>query len=591
MARSEEASPVGALDVGETGEGTGPGKKWPTPRPHDYNALKGPTEVVEGASKGPAPEGAAAYKKYEWNDEYGDVGPRVPELEDELFGTEFRMQVGRHMETYDRFVTTEGPVKIVPVQKWEDAGLHPVIMDNIRMAGYAFPTVIQQFIMAAVNENKDVVAVSQTGSGKTAAYLIPILSRLCGKFKKLSARRPNLSAYNRTLNRARAEPLVLIVAPTRELVTQIFDETRRFCYRTMLRPCVVYGGGSTRIQREELEKGCDILVATPGRLMDFMSKPDLLSLKRVRYTILDEADEMLDQDWAEDLTKIMSGGDANEDDDHTYLFFSATFPKEMRRAARRVMEKEYYRISVGRIGSTHTNIHQDIKLVEHQDKREELYNLLFSMPPVRTLIFVNSKKQADLLDDYLFNKGLPSTSIHSERTQREREDALLAFRQGTCPILVTTGVAARGLDIKNVMHVINYDLPDTDKSATGGIHEYTHRIGRTARIGNQGRATSFYNERNADLAPALVKVLLENGQTVPEFLDEFRPEGDGKPDFESDHTDSDEQPEEFVPKKSGNVGGFSGGFDDDDFAPHAKTAATPATATAPAAAFDASEDW
>ncbi len=167
--------------------------------------------------------------------------------------------------------------------QFHTAGLHPVMVGNIDLCNYGTPTPVQAYTIPSVLQNRDVIAVAQTGSGKTAAYLIPTISKLMGKVKKLAARRPNLAnGFNPEVDTVRAEPLILVVAPTRELCCQIFDEARRLCYRSMLRPCVAYGGGPVREQREELAKGCDILVATPGRLLDFMSKPNVLSLTRVR---------------------------------------------------------------------------------------------------------------------------------------------------------------------------------------------------------------------------------------------------------------------------------------------------------------------
>jgi ATP-dependent RNA helicase DDX3X len=154
------------------------------------------------------------------------------------------------------------------------------MLDNIELCGYSHPTPIQCYLLPAVLTNRDVVAVAQTGSGKTGAYLIPVLSKLMGKYKKIAAPRPGIGGFQQ--DAVRAEPLVLILSPTRELATQIFDQARRLSYRTMLRPCVVYGGGPFRDQKEELGRGCDILIATPGRLKDFMSKSNLLSLNRLK---------------------------------------------------------------------------------------------------------------------------------------------------------------------------------------------------------------------------------------------------------------------------------------------------------------------
>ncbi|KAJ5970587.1 Helicase C-terminal [Penicillium vulpinum] len=491
-------------------------KGWTDPVPFEYDELANTKDHRDWA-------GVAA--RYEWKDEYGDVGPAVPELEEQLFGSDLIIRVGAKIDELNSYkVNIDSPNEIKAVTEWKNFGLHPVMLDNIRLCGYEQPTAVQSYAIPAVLNNLDIIAVAQTGSGKTGAFLIPILSKLMGKARKLAAPRPNTTErFNPREDAVRGEPLVLIVCPTRELATQIFDETRRLCYRSMLRPCVVYGGAPPRQQREELQKGCDILIATPGRLIDFMAQTHVLSLRRVRYTVVDEADEMLEQDWEAEFKKIMSGGDMNEDDDHRYLMFSATFKKEFRTMAKQYLNQNHVRLRFGRAGSSHHNVVQDIVWVDRDKKMRAIYDLLISMPPVRTLIFVNSKEQADFVDDYLYNSGMPTTSIHSGRTQLEREDAIRAFRSAKCPILIATGVSARGLDVINVLHVVNYDLPS---SMHGGITEYIHRIGRTARIGNEGIATSFYNERDEDLASDLVKILIECKQKIPEFLDEYRPEGD-----------------------------------------------------------------
>lgn len=182
-----------------------------------------------------------------------------------------------------------------------------------------------------------------------------------GKAKKLAAPRPALlNGFDPARDRVRAEPLVLVVAPTRELCCQIFDDARRLCYRSMLRPCVAYGGGPVREQKDELRKGCDVLIATPGRLRDFMNDPTLLVLSRLRFTIIDEADEMLHDDWTEEMSDILGGGDANLDGQHQYLLFSATFDKHMRREAKKFLSQDFVRIRIGRAGSVHQNIKQQV---------------------------------------------------------------------------------------------------------------------------------------------------------------------------------------------------------------------------------------
>lgn len=380
-----------------------------------------------------------------------------------------------------------------------------------------------------------------------------------GKAKKLCAARPNpaKSGYNPSIDRVKAEPLVVIVVPTRELAIQIFDETRRLCYRSMLRPCVAYGGLPMRVMVEELGKGCDILIATPGRLCDVMDKPHLLTMSRVKYTVIDEADEMLHDDWQEELGKIMGGGDTNEDADHHYLMFSATFPKGVRQLAREYMAEDHYRLVVGRPGSTHKNVKQEVIFVDRDRKRDAVFDLLYSSEPARTLIFCNSKATVEQLDDFLYNRQLPTTSIHSDRNQREREDAIRNFRAGRTPILIATGVSARGWDIAGIKHVINYDLPS---NMHGGIDEYVHRIGRTARIGNTGLATSFYNERDEELGQALVNVLFECECEIPEFLAHLTPESREKIQFDDDTDDEEETAGNKDSVDAAQGGAGAGGF-------------------------------
>ncbi|KAF2271006.1 P-loop containing nucleoside triphosphate hydrolase protein [Lojkania enalia] len=526
---------------------------WNNPIPFNYQTVYG------GEAGADEPRDEAKWLSnaaiYEWDDDFGEVGPPNEELEKVLFHGEYLMRAGVQLEALAFDVEMFGPEKVHPISKFDDAGLHPVMRENIRLCRYVNPTPIQCYCIPAVLTGRDVVACAQTGSGKTAAYLIPILSKLMGKARMLAAPRPNPTRYNPVTDRVRAEPLVLVVCPTRELACQIFDECRRLCYRTMLRPCVIYGGAPTRGQREQLEMGCDILIATPGRLLDFMRNPGLLSFARLKFTVIDEADELFSGGWEETIESLFQGNgtNTNADADHMYLMFSATFPKLARRMARDYMDEDYVRIKVGRVGSTHTNIHQDVIYVDEGAKNQCLFDLIFSGGPQRTLIFVNTKVKCDMVDDFLYNKGLPSTSIHSDRTQREREDALRAFRTAKCPILVATGVSARGLDVTSVKHVINYDLPSTQHD---GITEYIHRIGRTARIGNEGKATSFFNDRNEDIAPDLCKILAETKQEIPEFLQSFAPE-DPKNIQWHDNTDDENEAE----VEAGAVAGFGGGFD------------------------------
>jgi ATP-dependent RNA helicase DDX3X len=255
--------------------------------------------------------------------------------------------------------------------------------------------------------------------------------------------------------------------------------------------------------------------------------------------------------------------------------FSATFPKAARDLAKDHLAASHVRFRVGRAGSTTQNIKQRIIQIDRSEKRDVLISLLHDLPGVRTIIFVNSRFEADSLDDFLFNSKLPVTSIHGERTQVEREYAMRAFRSGNAPILVATGVSARGIDVRNVMHVINFNLPSIEH---GGIEEYTHRIGkilvvkppllpmltnkflgRTGRIGHRGLATSFYTEHDEPLASVLTRTLLETEQEIPDFLEQYVPDGyakgQGNLKFE---TESDFDPNDLGSNEFGG-GGESGG--------------------------------
>ncbi|KAK5106511.1 hypothetical protein LTS08_000630 [Lithohypha guttulata] len=515
-------------------------KGWSEPQPLDYNrhanvATRGNADTSSNTLV-EVPKWAHDAAKYEYRGEAGILGPVMADLELQLFGgTEMRLKKGVRWDLQQKIqAIVESVHKISPVMSLEDAGIHPAMLENCKKLGYNDTTPIQAYTIPAVLLGHDVIGIAQTakGSGKTGAFLIPALSKLMGKAKKLGGPRPDLSTDPGA--RVRAEPLILVVAPTRELCIQIFDEARRLCYRSMLRPCIAYGGGPIREQRDDLRKGCDVLIATPGRLRDFMKDPSLLALHRLRFTVIDEADEMLHEDWAEDLQEILAGADASQDSQHQYLLFSATFDKRMRTLAKRYLAQNYVRIRIGRIGSTVSTITQRIVWVDGNKKKDALYDLLLDSPPARTLIFVKSKKMVDIVDDYLYNRGLPTTAIHADRTQLEREDAIRSFRIGKCPILITTGVSARGLDINNVMHVINYDLPSIEYN---GKDEYIHRIGRTGRLGNIGAATSFYNEADEALAPFLAALLVENDQAIPDFLEEYAPPADQPLNFDDDSAD------------------------------------------------------
>ena len=305
----------------------------------------------------------------------------------------------------------------------------------------------------------------------------------------------------------------MILAPTRELVSQIHDEARKFAYRSWVRPAVVYGGADINQQLRLLERGCDLLSATPGRLVDLIER-GRISLSNIKYLVLDEADRMLDMGFEPQIRHIVQGEDMPGTSERQTLMFSATFPRDIQMLAKDFL-KDYVFLSVGRVGSTSENITQKIEYVEDNDKRSVLLDILASQPKEDlglTLVFVETKRMADMLSDFLMSNNLPATSIHGDRTQREREMALQTFRTGRTPIMVATAVAARGLDIPNVTHVINYDLPSD-------IDDYVHRIGRTGRAGNTGVSTAFFNRGNKNIVRDLLELLREANQEIPDWLE------------------------------------------------------------------------
>lgn len=436
---------------------------------------------------------------------------RDERLELELFGTG---NTGINFNKYED-IPVEATGEDVPshIDSFVDIQMTEIISTNIALARYDKPTPVQKYAIPIIMGRRDVMACAQTGSGKTAAFLVPILNQMYERGPQ-GCNIPN-TRYGR---HSKQYPLGLVLAPTRELATQIYDEARKFSYRSRLRPCVVYGGANIYDQIRDLERGCHLLVATPGRLVDMLDRGKI-GLDNCRFLVLDEADRMLDMGFEPQIRRIVEHNAMPPTGKRQTLMFSATFPKEIQMLARDFLDN-YIFLAIGRVGSTSENITQKIVWVEDIDKRSFLLDLLAAVQLKQdaqeslTLVFVETKKGADSLEDYLHNLGFPVTSIHGDRSQKEREEALKRFRSGATPILVATAVAARGLDIPHVTHVINFDLP-TD------VEEYVHRIGRTGRMGNLGTATSFFNDRNRNLVRDLVELLVETKQEVPGWLDDM----------------------------------------------------------------------
>uniref|UniRef100_A0A8C9TVW7 RNA helicase n=1 Tax=Scleropages formosus TaxID=113540 RepID=A0A8C9TVW7_SCLFO len=394
-------------------------------------------------------------------------------LEHELFSGS---NTGINFEKYDDIpVEATGTNSPPHIESFHDVDMGEIIMGNITLSRYSRPTPVQKHAIPIIKSKRDLMACAQTGSGKTAAFLLPVLSQIYteGPGKALQA--------------------------------------VKFAYRSRVRPCVVYGGADIGQQIRDLEKGCHLLVATPGRLVDMMERGKI-GLDCCNYLVLDEADRMLDMGFEPQIRRIVEQDTMPPKGLRQTMMFSATFPKEIQILARDFLD-EYIFLAVGRVGSTSENITQKVVWVEENDKRSFLLDLLNATgKDSLTLVFVETKKGADALEDFLYREGYACTSIHGDRSQRDREEALHQFRSGRCPILVATAVAARGLDISNVKHVINFDLPSD-------IEEYVHRIGRTGRVGNLGLATSFFNDKNSNITKDLLDLLVEAKQEVPSWLE------------------------------------------------------------------------
>ena len=430
-------------------------------------------------------------------------------LEREIFPPKENTQgTGINFNNYDKIpVEMSGEDCPEPFEEFPTEILGKRLCDNLQLCHYTRPTPVQKYSLPMGLAGRDMMACAQTGSGKTGGFLFPVLVALLRD--GAAPADPNEQRGNS--RRQRARPNGLILAPTRELVSQIYDEARKFCYCTGVRPVVCYGGAETRGQLQELERGCDLLLATPGRLVDFLER-GRVTLSACRFLVLDEADRMLDMGFEPQIRRIVCQEDMPQTGARQTFMFSATFPREMQILAGDFLDN-YIFLTVGRVGSACKDVKQLFQFVDGRDKPDALMRYISSLEESGlTLIFVETKRDADYLEDTLCREGFPASSIHGDKTQRDREHALREFKSGRTPILVGTDVAARGLDIPNVLHVVNFDLPRA-------VSDYVHRIGRTGRAGNTGYAMSFLCDKNRNIVRELIDLLVENGQDVPSWME------------------------------------------------------------------------
>jgi ATP-dependent RNA helicase DDX3X len=415
-----------------------------------------------------------------------------------LEDTEILFKQVKDVSEFDEDFPVDTSEDFPEMSNFDDCEVHPCLLANIKRLKYSKPTPIQKFSIPVSLQRRDLMACAQTGSGKTAAYLFPIVAKMLNDG-------PPTSSTN--IDYRSANPIGLVLAPTRELGVQIYEEGLKFTYRTGIKVVVVYGGTDPKLQSKELEKGADIIVATPGRLIDFTSR-GRIGLQNVKYLVLDEADRMLDMGFEPQIRLILEKLPEKRETG----MFSATFPQTIQYLAAELMTK-YVFLSVGRVGSTTDNITQELFQVDEMEKNDLLITKLKEIQGL-VVVFVETKRNAEFLSEFLKHLGFACTTMHGNRTQQERERALNDFKTGRFNVLVATDIAARGLDVMNIGCVINYDMPSN-------INDYVHRIGRTGRIGKKGLAISFIDEKCSHVVKDLYSLLCETKQNIPEWFEDY----------------------------------------------------------------------
>lgn len=348
------------------------------------------------------------------------------------------------------------------VQKFTDLPLIEPLQKAVAESGYTTPTPIQIQSIPHLLEGRDLLGCAQTGTGKTAAFALPILQRLYKNHRRPEPKYPR----------------ALILSPTRELAIQIHDSFKTYGKHIRMRYSVIFGGVNQNPQVKELAAGVDVLIATPGRLLDLISQK-AVHLNKLEVFVLDEADRMLDMGFLPDIRKVVNLLPAHRQN----LFFSATMPKDIQKLADSLLT-DPVRVEVTPVSSTADMIAQSVMYVDRSKKRDLLRTLLKDKSFERVIVFTRTKHGANRVVETLVKNQIPAEAIHGNKSQNARQRALENLREGRIRVLVATDIAARGIDIDNITHVINFELPHETES-------YVHRIGRTARAGAQGMAISF----------------------------------------------------------------------------------------------------
>ncbi|KAL5183218.1 DEAD-box ATP-dependent RNA helicase 30 [Glycine soja] len=400
-----------------------------------------------------------------------------------------------------REITVQGNDVPKPIMMFHEANFPDYCLEVIANLRFADPTPIQAQGWPMALKGRDLIGIAETGSGKTLAYLLPALVHVNAQ--------PRLAHGD--------GPIVLVLAPTRELAVQIQEEALKFGSRANKRSTCIYGGAPKGPQIRELKRGVEIVIATPGRLID-MLEAQLTNLRRVTYLVLDEADRMLDMGFEPQIRKIV----AQIRPDRQTLLWSATWPRDVETLARQFLHNPYKVIIGSPYLKANQSINQIVEVVTDMEKYNRLIRLLKEvMDGSRILIFMETKKGCDQVTRQMRVDGWPALSIHGDKNQAERDWVLAEFKSGRSPIMTATDVAARGLGpycqcvgtayVKDIKCVINYDFPTS-------LEDYVHRIGRTGRAGAKGTAYTFFTHANAKFARDLIKILQDAGQTVSPAL-------------------------------------------------------------------------
>ncbi|KAI0402945.1 Phosphomethylpyrimidine kinase-domain-containing protein [Xylaria palmicola] len=402
----------------------------------------------------------------------------------------------------DHQITIAGRDVPKAVESFDEAGFPEYVMNEVKAQGFPAPTAIQSQGWPMALSGRDVVGIAETGSGKTLTYCLPAIVHINAQ--------PLLAPGD--------GPIVLVLAPTRELAVQIQQEITKFGKSSRIRNTCVYGGVPRGPQIRDLSKGVEVCIATPGRLID-MLEGGKTNLRRVTYLVLDEADRMLDMGFEPQIRKIIS----QIRPDRQTLMWSATWPKEVRALASE-FQTDFIQVNIGSMDlSANHRITQIVEVVSEGEKRDRMIKHLEKImdnKENKCLLFVGTKRVADDITRFLRQDGWPALSIHGDKQQNERDWVLDQFKTNKSPIMVATDVASRGIDVRNITHVINYDYPNNSE-------DYIHRIGRTGRAGAKGTAITFFTTDNSKQARDLVGVLQEAKQQVDPRLAEMARYGGG----------------------------------------------------------------